>query len=430
MLTVGIRGGTITALTTDSLQALRTIDARGRVVAPGFIDILSYDAGEIGAWNKIADGVTTNLSMHGGTTSPKAWFTDMARRRLPLNYGASFFYMLARMKFIGNRYAHASPAVIANLTTMAETALKEGALGISFSPEYVPGITPEEVRPLMTLAHRYNVPVFFHARYSDMEEPGTNIDALNEIIGYARESGAAVHIDHINSTGGTFSMKRSLAMIDSARAQGLDVTACVYPYDFWGTYLNSARFDRGWQQRFHITYHDLQLGGSSERLTEQSFKKYQALGKLAVAYAIPDEDVQDALRAPYVMIGSDALLQPGYNNHPRASGTFSRTIGVYVREKHTISLMDALAKMTILPARRLEQACDAMKRKGRLQVGADADIVIFDPDHIRDRSTVEHPELRSAGIDYVLVGGRVVLDPHGLHKTVRMGKALVGNARR
>jgi dihydroorotase len=281
----------------------------------------------------------------------------------------------------------------------------------------------------MSLAAKYSLPVFFHARYSDMEEPGTNLDGLREIIGYARTTHAAVHIDHINSTGGTFSMARSLAMIDAARSGGLDITACMYPYAYWATYLNSARFDAGWQDRFHISYGDLQLGGSSDRLTRETFLKNRRLGKLAVAYAIPEEDNLAALRSSYVMIGSDAVLEPGFNNHPRASGTFSRTIAVYVREHKTISLMDAIAKMTILPARRMESASESMKRKGRLQVGVDADVVVFDAARIRDRATVEHPENCSEGIHYVLVRGKVVLDESGLHRNVRNGSAIRGMLR-
>jgi N-acyl-D-aspartate/D-glutamate deacylase len=426
-INIGIRGSTIAELSTAPLRGIRTIDAGGDVIAPGFIDILSYAPSRAGVWNKIADGVTTNLAMHGGAADPASWYAEYKSQRPPLNYGASFFYIEARNRYVGDRYKSATPGQIGKLTAIAEQALKNGALGISFSLEYCPGISSDEIVPLMRLAKRYEVPVFFHARYSDMEEPGTNIDALNEIIGYARETGAAVHIDHIGSTGGTFSMKRSLSMIDSARSPGMDISACVYPYTYWGTYLNSARFDRGWQQRFHISYHDLQLGGSSERLTAESFAKYQKLGKLAVAYAIPDEDVVEALQSPFVMIGSDAILTPGFNNHPRASGTFSRTIAVYVRERKSLSLPEAIAKMTILPARRLEKNCTAMKHKGRIAIGADADIVIFNFNSIADRATVERPYLPSEGVDYVVVNGKVVKDLAGVHKNVRPGRPIVND---
>lgn len=421
---VGISRGVVQAVSLEPLAGRDTIDATGLVVSPGFIDLLSYDPNPVGVWNKIADGVTTALAMHGGAATPDEWYAQHQRRRPPLNYGASFFHTEARSLLGIGRYQRPTAAGILKLAEMAERALRRGALGISISPEYVPGATAEEILPLMRLARRHDVPVFFHARYSDMEEPGTNLEALAEIIGYARETGAAVHIDHLTSTGGTYSMRESLALLEQARRDGVDVTACAYPYPFWATYLNSARFDPGWQERFRIGYGDLQIAGTTERLTAISFRRHQAAGKLAVAYAIPEQDVTDALQSPFVMIGSDAILEPGFNNHPRASGTFARTIGVYARERQVLSLMEAVAKMTIQPARRLERRSEAMRRKGRLSVGADADITIFDYDAIIDRATVEHPEHPSEGIHYVIVNGQIVKDRSGLRRTSRPGRAI------
>ncbi len=423
-LNVAIQDGQIALITDKELKGQRVIDATGFVVAPGFIDNLSYDPNPVGVWNKIADGVTANIAMHGGTASPEKWYPYYERNRTPLHFGASFFYTQARNQFKLSRYDTAKPEQTQKLVDQAEKALNDGVLGISFSLEYVPGVNDKEILPLMKLAHKYNVPVYFHARYSDMEEPGTNIDALNELIGYARASGAAVHIDHINSTGGTFSMQQSLLMVADAIEEGLDITACIYPYDYWGTYLNSARFDEGWQNRFRISYEDLQIAGTEERLTKETFRKYQKEGKLAVAYAIPKEDVVDSLKAPFVMIGSDAILEPGFNNHPRASGTFARTVGLYVREQQVISLSDAIAKMSLLPAQRLEKQAPALKKKGRLAKGMDADIVVFNYDEISDLSTVANPEIVSAGIEYVLINGQVVLDEEGIHRDIHVGQPI------
>lgn len=421
---VGIRNGSVAKISKSALKGKQTIEAKGLVVAPGFIDNLSYNPNSLGVWNKIGDGVTSNIAMHGGSSNPKAWYAHYEDEHPPVHFGASFFYSEARNQFKLSRYQTASKDQVAKLVAQAEKALNNGSLGISFSLEYVPGVNRDEIVPMMKLAYQYNVPVFFHARYSDMEEPGTNFDALNEIIGYAEETGASVHIDHINSTGGTFSMVESLKMVDKARAKGLDITACTYPYDYWGTYLNSARFDKGWQDRFHISYGDLQLAGTSERLTQSSFSKYQKQGKLAVAYAIPPEDVVNAFKAPYVMIGSDAILEPGFNNHPRASGTFARTLGLYARQYKVMSLMDAIGKLSLLPAQRLEKQVPALKKKGRLSPGADADIVIFNDKTVIDKSTVEKPQLMSEGIEYVLVAGEVVKTPQGMNKKARLGKGI------
>lgn len=423
-LNVAIQEGKIVLVTDQKLTGKREIDATGLVVAPGFIDNLSYDPNPVGVWNKIADGVTANIAMHGGTASPEKWYPYYIRNKTPVHFGASFFYTQARNKFKLSRYDTAKPAQTQSLVDQAEKALNDGALGISFSLEYVPGVNDKEILPLMKLAKEYNVPVYFHARYSDMEEPGTNIDAINELIGYARASGAAVHIDHINSTGGTFSMTQSLQMVADAIAEGLDITSCIYPYDYWGTYLNSARFDEGWQERFRISYEDLQIAGTNERLTPESFEKYQDQGKLAVAYAIPKQDVIDSLKAPYVMIGSDAILEPGFNNHPRASGTFARTVGLYVREEGVISLSDAIAKMSLMPAQRLEKQVPALQKKGRIAKGMDADIVVFDYNTISDKSTVEKPEMVSTGIKYVIINGQVALDEKGIDKDIRVGQPI------
>ncbi|MWC29105.1 amidohydrolase family protein [Paenibacillus sp. MMS18-CY102] len=424
VMNVGIAGGQIGAVTAKPLKGKRVIQANGLVVAPGFIDNLSYDPNPLGVWNKIADGVTSNIAMHGGTSAPDKWYAYYERNETPVHFGASFFYSQARNQFKLSRYAGATDSEISKLKAQAEKALNNGALGISFSLEYVPGIEAPEIVPLMKLAHEYNVPVYFHARYSDMEQPGTNIDALKELIGYARETGAAVHIDHINSTGGTFSMKQSLDMVNAARAEGLDITACIYPYDYWGTYLNSARFDEGWQSRFRISYHDLQIAGTTHRLTEQTFAQYKKEGKLAVAYAIPPEDIDESIKPQYVMIGSDAILEPGLNNHPRASGTFARTIGLYAREKGVITLMEAVEKTSLLPAQRLEKQAPALKNKGRVAKGMDADLVLFDYNTIIDKSTVEHPDRYSGGIQYVLINGKLALDNGKLNKSVRAGEPI------
>jgi dihydroorotase len=219
-------------------------------------------------------------------------------------------------------------------------------------------------------------------------------------------------------------MAESLATLQAARDEGLEVTGCLYPYDSWATYAASTRFDEGWQQRFGIDHGDLVVPGTSDRLTAATFAAARRDNALVAAMAIPEADVRAGLRSPLLMLGSDGILEPGDNNHPRAAGTFARVLGRYVRDERLIGLSAALAKMTISPARLLEGAAPALRRKGRLQVGCDADITVFDPATVADRATLERPAQASTGITWVLVDGVVVKDPDGVRDDARPGRAL------
>jgi N-acyl-D-aspartate/D-glutamate deacylase len=422
---LGIDGGTVTAIATG-LRGTTSIDAAGLVVAPGFIDILSYEPNEYGIWFKVADGVTTNLGLHG-LRSRAADFFDVwgsETKRPPTHYGGAVSDPWMREQLGLGIDDPASKEQIDQLVKWAEEDLRAGYIAVDFEPEYTPGVTFDEIKALAEVAKEFDVPATFHARYSDNEPPGTNAEALAEVLKVGRETGARVHVEHIISTGGTFTMSESLRTLEAARKDGVEITACMYPYDYWATYLGSARFNDGWQERFHISYDDLAIVGTGERLTASSFAKYQRDNALTAAFAIPESDVREALRADWVMLGSDAILEPGDHNHPRSTGCFARTMGHYARDEKVLSLQAALAKATILPARLLEQGTPAMRRKGRLQIGADADVTIFDPATIDDRSTIERPGVESEGVRYVVIAGQVVRDPTGNLRQVRPGTAI------
>ena len=427
---VGIDGRTVTAITDAEIKGREEIDASGMVVAPGFIDLESYDPNPYGIWYKIADGVTTNLGMHGSNGEAGEWYARWTAVGSPAHFGGAFddnWYRSRPDGFALGVGDEASPAQIEELAAAAERSLKEGYIGVEFSPEYAPGISYEEIVAVSEVAAEYNVPVFFHGRYSDPEPPGTNKQTMDEIINTARDTSAAVHVLHLPSTGGTFTMEESLGQIEAARDEGLEVTADAYPYNFWATYLGSERFAPGWQERFRIDYDDLVIPGEGVPLTEETFEIHQANNDLAAAYAIPEEDVRTALESEYVMIGSDAILEPGDNNHPRGAGTFARVLGKYVREEKVLSLMEGLSKMTIEPARLLEEQAPALQLKGRLQIGADADITIFDPETVIDRATVNDPSRYSKGMEWVLVVGKVVKDPEGLNKKMLPGEPIMSD---
>lgn len=424
---VGLIGERIALISTDSLTGKSTIDAAGKVVAPGFIDLLSYEPNPYGVWYKLGDGVTTNLGMHGIKTPVDASQFISAYEGAsapPVHFGGAFSDQWYRDS-VGVK-GTASASQISRLADDFAAQLDEGFIGIAVDPEYAPSIDYDEFAGLGAAAQRAGMPLFTHVRYSAPEPAGqSSLDAVDEALKVARETGVSLHVDHIPSMA-THVMPEAMAKLEAARSEGLDVTACFYPYTFWGTYLASNRFSGDWQSRFRITYSDLQLAGSSERLTEATFRQYQKQNKLVVAYAIPQDDVNAVVQAPWTMVGSDAIPESSNNNHPRGAGCFSRLLGPYVRDLGVISLMDALAKCTIIPARRVESRVPMVARKGRMQMGADADVTIFDPASISDTSTVEEPAQMSAGISHVLVLGKVAKDESGVKKDVRGGRPIVG----
>jgi dihydroorotase len=244
------------------------------------------------------------------------------------------------------------------------------------------------------------------------------VDSLQEMLADAAATGASVHVVHISSMG-VRQTPVCLQLIAGARARGLDVTTEAYPYTAGMTDLASAIFDEGWQGRTGgIGYGDLQWVATGERLTADTFARYRKLGGMVILHSIPEDMVRVAVADPTVMVASDGHLDKG-KGHPRSAGTYARVLGRYVREQHALPLMDALRKMSLLPAERL-----GIQSKGRLQVGADADITVFDPERVMDRATFESPAQYSDGIPYVLVNGTFVVRDGQLVQGMAPGRGL------
>src|SRR5216684_3428649 len=436
---IGIMGGKIARISADPLRAKRVISAKGLVVAPGFIDLHQHgqdlDSGQV----KALDGVTTALEMEIGVPDVAKFLKHKEGHSL-INYGTTASHPAARALAFGTTVPEggivpkaglatdqpASPDRIQRITERLKQELAAGGLGIGMGIQYTPGATRLEVIRMFRLAAEKRVPVFTHVRSVGRVEPGSSIEAVGEVIGAAAVTGASLHIVHINSTCLRDSLE-CLALVEGARARGLDVTTEAYPYIAGMTAVNSALFNPGWREKLGIDYGDLVLPETGEHLTMQRFDELHnsTTTHWVLIFANTQEVVDKVIPHPLVMIASD-----GATGHPRNAGTYARVLAQYVREKGTVTLMDAIRKMSLMPAERLERSTPAARKKGRLQENADADIVVFDAATISDRSTFQKPMEPSVGVRYLIVGGTVVVDEGRIVPDVFPGRALMGPGKR
>ena len=436
---VGIRDGKIARISSEALSGRRVVHAGGLVVSPGFIDLHQHSQDLASQRVKALDGVTTALELEIGAPDV-AQFLNAKEGRSLINYGTSASQVAARSLVFGAPLPEgailpksgpatqqpATPEQIEKIRERLREELDAGGLAIGMGIQYTPGATRLEVIDMFRLAAERRLPVYTHVRSSGRVEPGSSIEAIGEVIGAAAITGASLHIVHINSTCSHDSME-CLSMIEGARARGLDVTTEAYPYTAGMTAINSAVFDPGWQKRMGIDYDNLVLPDTGEHLTKARFDALHSSSAthFVLVFGYTQEVLDQVIPNPLVMIASDGL-----EGHPRNAGTYSRVLAQYVREKGTITLMDALRKMSLMPAEMLERSTPAARLKGRLQEGADADIVVFDAATISDRSTFEKPMEPSTGVRYLLVGGTVLVDDGKIVQDVFPGRAILGPGKR
>ncbi len=437
---VAIEDGHIAAISPEPLVGRETLDVSGLVVAPGFIDLHSHSPTPLGQHYQLLDGVTTALELEAGAYPVEQFATDLQGRAL-LHHGTSVGYGSIRLEVkSGIRRPHilsepmeplglrgywtaarslfttpnevfverSTPAERDRLRARLHDGLDQGGLGIGLPLDYFSeAIDDAELEMVFEVAAERRVPLFIHVRRGVNGDPA----GLREVLTLARRTGASIHICHIQHN----AMRNTalfLAEIRAARAEGVDVTTELLPYNAGSAPISSAVFARDWRTIFDIDYGDVEWAATGERFDENTWNEYRARfpeGQVIHHY-VDEQWTRTALREPGVLVVSDLLpmVAPDRKVAPH-NGAFSRVLGRYVREKGVLSLSEALGRMTILPARRLESAFPVFRRKGRVQVGADADLTVFDPETIRDRASYQDPFQGSDGIAHVVVGGQIVV---------------------
>ena len=405
---IGIRGDRIAEILAAPLSGRDSIDATGLVVSPGFIDLHRHAIGNTSFQYAARDGVTSTFELEIGSADVDAWYRMMGPARL-INFGVGAGHIPARMEVLGDKgfllptgpgRGAATPAQVADIIATVERGLQAGGVAVGIGTAYTPGASEQELAAVVEAAARHGA--FVHAHL------GGGVNRLKVAIGVAGKFKTPLHIAHVNSTAGD-DIRAWLDTIGDARKQGADVTAELYPYTAGATLIQSALYD-GWEKFPDERFASLQWAATGERLTRETFAKYRKQGGSVISFSNTEDNLRVSVADPLPMIASDGGRdledQP---THPRASGTFARVLGEYVRELKLLTLPDALRRMTIEPARRLEARVPEMRDRGRIRVNAYADITVFDPATVKDQSTYVNAAQYSAGISHVIVNGTPIV---------------------
>ena len=419
---VGIRAGSIAAISETPLAGARQIEAGNHVVAPGFVDLHEHGQQEESYRMMVRDGVTSAFELEVGTGDVAAWYAAREGGQI-VNYGVSAGHIPARMKVLGDPGKGLLPAGVGGSGTANDEQVKameallreglaQGAVAAGFGSAYTPGAPMSEIQRLFGVAAEAGAAAHIHMR--------GGLTGLHETILAAAGAKASLHVVHVNSSAGD-ELEGFLAAIQAARDVGQDVTTEAYPYGAGMTEIQSALFD-DWATWKDDRFAEHQLVSTGARLTRKTFAEARKRGGTVIIHGRSEEQTRSAIASPLSMIASDGFIENG-RGHPRTSGTYAKVLGRYVRDERAVPLMDALRRMTLEPARRLERRTPDMAKKGRVRVGADADLTIFNPATVIDRATYEDASIPSAGIPYVVIGGQVVVDG-GKVTDARPGRAV------
>jgi len=419
---VGILNGRIASISEVELEGARVIDVSGHVVAPGFVDLHEHGQNEEAYRLMVRDGVTSALELEVGTGDVAGWYAEREGGQV-INYGVSVGHIPARMAVLGDPgdflpagiggSGAADESQIEQMESIIRGGLADGAVAVGLGSAYTPGADMAEIERIFSIAGEFGASSHIHIR--------GGVPGLDSTIAAAERANAPLHLVHINSVAGS-DIDTFLGRIAEANATGQDVTTEAYPYGAGMTEIASALFD-DWETWPDERFGTHQWVATGERLTRETFGHYRAQGGTVIIHSRPESQTRAAIASPLSMIASDGFVVDG-RGHPRTSGTYAKVLGTYVRDEGVIDLMDALRRMTIEPARRLEVTTPLMTNKGRIRNGADADITVFDPNTVQDLSTYEDATIPSTGIPYVIVNGVVVVDGGEVVVDTRPGKAI------
>ena len=457
MCDVALRGGTIARIGDIDGAAAQEIDARGLIVAPGFLDIHAHGQSVAADRMQAFDGVTTTLELEVGALPVAGWYAHQASIPRALNYGTAAAWIFARKAVMGaielDPSVHpidqmgagaddmrwsteaADPAQTKAIVGHTRQGLDEGAIGIGLPNGYAPGAGVKEMSEICDLAYEYDTPTFTHIAYLSNIDPQSSVDSYVRLIGLAGATGAHMHICHLNSTS-LMDIERVTELVTKAQEQGLPVTTEAYPYGTGATVVSAGFFmDPDFTKRTGSAYSNVELIHNHHRFVDRDdvAQARAASPTDLVMWHFLDVEVNDEHRRlldlsvtyPGGSIASDAMpwvradgsiyegldwpLPEGLSAHPRSSGTFTRFLRDYVRDRGVMTLMEGLAKCTILPARVIEGCAPQIRRKARLQEGCDADIVIFDLQILTDRADFVAMNRPAEGVRHLLVGGVAVI---------------------
>lgn len=450
-----VEDGRVTAvgtnlLTGEALARATVVDVTGRVVGPGFVDLHSHVNSIAGQRLQARDGVTTALELEAGLLPVELAYANAQKEGRPINFGFSASWGMARAEVLSGREADAdfisglsmladpawqadsSPAQLRAWLGRLESELADGALGIGILQGYAPRTDPREYRAVSELAARAGVPTFTHVREIVESDPSTPVDGTLEAAQVAMDLGGHVHHCHVNSTSRRH-IERTLGTIEEARTGGASITVETYPYGAGSTGIGAAFLAPERLPTWDLSPQNIVLVTTGERIRDEAHLLHVRAvdpGAACIVEFIDDEDPGDrallerSLAFPDGIVASDAMhvtfpdgstdtrewpLPAGGTTHPRTTGTYAKSLRMMVRESGLWSWLEAFRRCSYLPARVMDSTTPAFSGKGHLGVGADADLVVIDPERVTDQATYLASTRPSIGVDHVLVSGEFVV---------------------